>query len=95
MGKLCLWEKKPHFVISDPLPPLHTHTKKNLYLGQLKNNQNQMNTTGGQNLKEFNIASDQMSCKPSRKLTFVFLFGSILLLTLSDLAYACTGSACR
>ena len=54
-----------------------------------------MNTTGGQNLKEFNIVSDQMSGKPSRKLTFVFLFGSILLLTLSDLAYACTGSACR
>jgi hypothetical protein len=40
--------------------------------------------------------SDQMSGKPSRKLTFVFLlFGPILLLTLSDLAYACTGSACR
>ena len=29
--------------------------------------------------------SDQMSGKPSRKLTFVLLFGPILLLTLSDL----------
>jgi len=34
-----------------------------------------------------------MSGKPSRNLTFVLLFGPILLLTLSDLAYACTGSA--
>ena len=58
MGKLCLWEKKPLFLnlflFPPPPPPLHTHTKKYLYLGQLKNNQKQMNTTGGQNLKEFN-----------------------------------------
>jgi len=39
----------------------------------------------------FNV-SDQVSDKPSRKLTFVLLFGPILLLTLSNLAYACTGS---
>jgi hypothetical protein len=39
-------------VIFDPLPQL-----KNLYLRQLKNNQNQMNTTGAQNLKEFNNAA--------------------------------------
>jgi hypothetical protein len=40
-------------LISDPLspPPLHS---KNLYPRQIKNNQNQMNTTGAQNLKEFN-----------------------------------------
>ena len=34
----------------------------------------------------FNV-SDQVSDKPSRKLTFVLLFGPILLLTLSDPAY--------
>jgi hypothetical protein len=47
------WKKN---VISEPLspltsPPLHP---KDLHLRQLKNNQSQMNTTGGQNLKEFN-----------------------------------------
>jgi hypothetical protein len=36
-------------VISDPLLFCHP-----LLLRQLKNNQNQMNTTGAQNLKEFN-----------------------------------------
>jgi hypothetical protein len=45
-------------------------------------------------LNLFNV-SDQVSGKPSGKLTSVLLFGPILLLTLSDLAYACTGSACR
>ena len=43
-------------VIFDPLPQL-----KNLYLRQLKNNQNQMNTTGAHNLKEFNITAVWLS----------------------------------
>jgi hypothetical protein len=48
------------FVISDPLslPPLRL---KNLYLRQLNNNQNQMNTTGAQNWKEFNNAAGWLS----------------------------------
>jgi hypothetical protein len=40
-------------IISDPVSP-----KKNLDLRQPKNNQNQMNTTRGQNLKEFNNTAD-------------------------------------
>ena len=49
------WEKKN--VISDPLSP---HSK-DLYLWQLKNNQKQMNTTRGQNLKEFNNTAGLLS----------------------------------
>ena len=48
------------FAISDPLSHPHTHSN-NLYLRQLKNNQNQMNTTGAQNLKEFNITAGWLS----------------------------------
>jgi hypothetical protein len=44
---------------TDPLLP-HTHSKI-LYLRQLKNNQNQMNTTGAQNLKEFNNTAGWLS----------------------------------
>jgi hypothetical protein len=43
-----------------PLPPSHTHSKT-LYLRHLKNNQNQMNTTGAQNLKEFNNTAERLS----------------------------------
>jgi hypothetical protein len=56
---LSRWAKNGK-LISDPLspPPLHS---KNLYLRQIKNNQNQMNTTGAQNLKEFNNTAEWSS----------------------------------
>jgi hypothetical protein len=44
------------FVISDPL--LY---RRPLLLRQLKNNQNQTNTTGAQNLKEFNHTAGWLS----------------------------------
>jgi hypothetical protein len=44
---------------SDPPPPL-PHSK-NLYLRQLRTNQNQLNTTGGQNLNEFNDTAGWLS----------------------------------
>ena len=43
-------------VISDPLLYLHP-----LLLRQLKNNQNQTNTTGAQNFKEFNNIAGWLS----------------------------------
>ena len=58
--KLCLGKK---IVISDPL--LYRHP---LLLRQLKNNQNQTNTTGAQNLKEFNNTAGCLS------VFFVFFF---------------------
>jgi hypothetical protein len=45
-----------HIVISDPL--LY---RRPLLLRQLTHNQNQMNTTGEQNLKEFNNTAGWMS----------------------------------
>jgi hypothetical protein len=44
------------FVISDPL--LY---RRSLLLRQLKNNQNQTNTTGAQNFKEFNNTAGWLS----------------------------------
>ena len=50
------------FVIYDPLSlPTHNSNSKNLNLRQLKNNQNQMKTTGGHNLKEFSNAAGWLS----------------------------------
>jgi hypothetical protein len=40
-------------ILIPSLPPPPTHTLQNL-----KNNQNQMNTTGAQNLKEFNDTAE-------------------------------------
>jgi len=49
-------------LILSPLSPASTHThSKIIYLGHLKNNQNQMNTTRAQNLKEFNNTAERMS----------------------------------
>jgi hypothetical protein len=56
-----IWEKK--IVISDPL--LY---HRPLLLRQLNNNQNQTNTTGAQNLKEFNNTAGWLS------VFFVFFF---------------------
>jgi hypothetical protein len=50
-------------VISDP-----PYTATPLLLKQLKNNQNQTNTTGAQNLKEFNNTAGWLS------VFFVFFF---------------------
>ena len=48
-------------LIPSPLPlPPHTHSQI-LYPRHLKNNQNQMNTTGAQNLKECNNTADRLS----------------------------------
>jgi hypothetical protein len=47
-------------VISKPLSPPPTHSK-NLYLRQLKNNQNQINTTEGQNLMKINNTAEWLS----------------------------------
>ena len=52
--KLCLGKN----VISDPL--LYRHLGP-LLLRQLKNNQNQTNTTGAQHLKEFNNTAGWLS----------------------------------
>ena len=49
-------QKCQKFVISDPL-----FYRRPLLLRQLKNNQNQMNTTGAQNLKEFNNTAGWLS----------------------------------
>ena len=53
-----VWKKKKNCNIWTSLP---SPNSKNLYLRQLKNNQNQMNTTWGQNLKEFNNTAGWLS----------------------------------
>ena len=55
-------------VISDP-----PYTAAPLLLRQLKNNQNQTNTTGAQNLKEFNNTAGWLS------VFFVFFFSNELI----------------
>ena len=49
---------------TDPLSPspspTHTYSEI-LYLRHLKNNQNQMNSTGAHNLKEFNNTAQRLS----------------------------------
>jgi hypothetical protein len=52
-----VWKKKPDNILSS-LPWPHS---KNLYPRQLKNNQNQMDTTGGQNLKKCSNTADLLS----------------------------------
>jgi hypothetical protein len=53
------WEKMYYLILS-PLP----HSKY-LYRKQLKNNQNQMNTTGAQNLKDFGNKPPSPSSSPT------------------------------
>ena len=55
-------------ILSDPL--LY---RRPLLLRQIKNNQNQTNTTGGQNLKEFNNTAGWLSV-----FFFVFFFNELI-----------------
>ena len=50
-----------NLILPPPPPPLPLPHSKHLYLRQLRNNQNQLNTTGGQNLNEFNDTAGWLS----------------------------------
>jgi hypothetical protein len=60
-----VWEKNCNLILS--------YTAAPLFLRQLKNNQNQTNTTGAQNFKESNNTAGWLS------VLFVFFFGNELI----------------